>query len=154
MIRYAPLGDSLSGVTVLDLPPMTDSVPAARRFVRTELAGSPADVDTAVLLVSEIVTNAVLHARSPLTLRVEDRAPLARIEVRDGSPVPPRMHGFSTLSATGRGLRLLDRLARAWGVEPETDGKTVWFEIGPAAEVAWEPFDIDHLLEGGGEVGR
>lgn len=138
-------------MTVLDLAPSTDSVPVARRFVRAELADSPADVDTAVLLVSELVTNAVLHARSPLTLVVQASDVVVRIAVRDGSPVPPRMHGFSTMSATGRGLRLLDRLARAWGVDPETEGKTIWFEIGPPETVEWEPFDVDELLTGGGD---
>jgi anti-sigma regulatory factor (Ser/Thr protein kinase) len=62
-------------VNVLDLPPTTASVPVARRFVRARLedgaAEGVADVDTATLLVSEVVTNAVLHARSAVTLTVD-----------------------------------------------------------------------------------
>lgn len=133
-------------MTVLDLPPATDSVPAARRFVRAQLRNSPFDVDTAVLLVSELVTNAVLHARSPFSVLVEEASDVVRVEVRDGSPVPPRMHRFSATSATGRGLRLLDRLARAWGVEATPNGKCVWFEVGQPDEQAWASFVDDDLL--------
>ena len=124
-------------MSALDLAPTTESVPAARRFVRTQLQDSAADVDTAILLVSELVTNAVLHARSPLRVVVAEQDEVVRIEVRDGSPVPPRMHSYGHLAATGRGLRLLDRLAVAWGVDTATDGKTVWFEVGAPSEDAW-----------------
>lgn len=121
----------------------------ARRFVRAELAESPLDVDTAVLLVSELVTNAVLHARSPFRVLVEPRAEAIRVEVHDGSPVPPRMHMFAPTSATGRGLRLLDRLAQTWGVTPMSDGKCVWFEVGPAEITAWESFVDDEFFAQG-----
>lgn len=144
---------SLSAVSALDLPPTTDSVPIARRFVRDALrsiAGSrdvDIDVDTAVLLASELVTNAVLHARSPFNIVVAERATdLVRVEVRDGSPVPPRMHSFSTMSATGRGLRLLEQLAEAWGVESGADGKVVWFEVGRPDDAAWESYAVEDLL--------
>lgn len=137
-------------MSALDLPPSTDSVPAARRFVREELRGTDVDVDTALLLVSEVVTNAVLHARSSVRVVVEPDAALARIEVHDGSPVPPRRHSFSTLSATGRGLRLLEQLALGWGVEPGNDGKVVWFEVGPPSEDVWATsFDVDGLMAEG-----
>lgn len=130
-------------MSVLALPPMTESVPVARQFVRDALEGSDVDLDTATLLVSEVVTNAVLHARSPVTVSVTSREDVARIEVSDGSPVPPRLHTFSSTSATGRGLRLVEQLSRDWGVELSTDGKTVWFEVGAAADGAWESFVAD-----------
>lgn len=136
-------------MSALELPATTDSVPVARRFVRVELRHSEADVDTAVLLTSEVVTNAVLHARSPFRLVVEDRESNVRIAVHDRSPVPPRMHNFSPLSATGRGLRLLDHLALAWGVESADSGKTVWFEVGQPSDAAWESFTADDLLAEG-----
>lgn len=141
---------SLSGVSVLELPPTTDSVPLARRFARSTLRESRSDVDTVVLLVSEVVTNAVLHARSDIVLRVEDRLDTARVEVEDASPVPPRMHHFARSSATGRGLRLLDRLAASWGVESDVPGggKVVWFEVGAPNGAAWESFADDLLAEG------
>ena len=133
-------------MSTLDLPPSTDSVPVARRFVRAELAQSSLDVDTAVLLVSELVTNAVLHGRSPFTLTLEHRDEVVRVEVVDGSPLPPRVHSFSALSATGRGLRLVERLAVAWGVDPRDGGKSVWFEVGSPTDDAWESFLVDEEL--------
>jgi hypothetical protein len=59
--------------------------------------------------------------------------------VRDGSPVQPRVHAFAPTSATGRGLLLLDRLAKRWGVEadPVTGGKVVWFEVGEPSLASW-----------------
>ena len=130
-------------MNVLDLPPITASVPEARRFVRARLvdgaADGFADIDTATLLVSEVVTNAILHARSTVTLTVDLADEVVRITVRDGSPVQPRVHPFAPTSATGRGLLLLDRLAQRWGVDPDpvTGGKVVWFEVGQPAGSAW-----------------
>jgi anti-sigma regulatory factor (Ser/Thr protein kinase) len=136
-------------VNVLHLPPTTASVPVARRFVRARLgaaagaadgcADASVDVDTAALLVSEVVTNAILHARSTVTLTVDVADDVVRITVRDGSPVQPRVHAFAPTSATGRGLLLLDRLAKRWGVEtdPVTGGKVVWFEVGEPSLAAW-----------------
>lgn len=126
----------------LRLPPTTDSVPLARRFAATQLKNSSGDVDTAVLLVSEVVTNAVLHARSEVVLSVEDLGDVVRVEVSDSSPMPPRLHNFAVESATGRGLRMLDQLARSWGVDtPATgSGKVIWFEVGQPSEEAWNSF--------------
>ena len=136
---------------MLELPLSTESVPTARRFVRDLMIDSDtlADLDTASLLVTEIVTNAVLHARAPMTLRVEVSADVVRIEVRDGSQLPPRVHGFAPTAATGRGLRLLESLAVRWGVRPEpgSGGKAVWFEVGEASESAWELSAEDWLAE-------
>ena len=84
----------------LRLPPTTDSVPVARRHARDQLRHSSADIDTVVLLVSEVVTNAVLHARSDVFLTVQDQGRTARVEVRDSSPMPPRLHRFSAESRT------------------------------------------------------
>lgn len=132
----------------LELPPTTDSVPLARRFARSTLRGTSCDVDTVLLLVSEVVTNAVLHARSDFRLVVEDRGEVARVEVHDASPVPPRMHHFRPASGTGRGLRLLDRLSVTWGVAPVAPGgKVVWFEVGSPSDAMWESFADDLLAE-------
>jgi anti-sigma regulatory factor (Ser/Thr protein kinase) len=128
-------------VTVLELLPITESVPAARRFVSDMMRDSDtvADIETASLLVTEIVTNAVLHALTPMTLSVDVGADVVRIEVRDGSEVPPRMRAFSPIAATGRGLRLLESLALRWGVRPESSGgKVVWFEVGASTGSDWE----------------
>jgi anti-sigma regulatory factor (Ser/Thr protein kinase) len=137
-------------VTVLELASTTASVPAARRFVRDRMLDSDtaADLDTASLLVTEIVTNAVLHARAPMTLRVEVSADVVRVEVSDGSQLPPRVHAFSATAATGRGLRLLQSLAARWGVRPDPGGgKVVWFDVGASSESAWEIAVEDWLGE-------
>ena len=139
----------------LRLPPTPDSVPLARRFVRQQLRETECDVDTVVLLVSEVVTNAVLHARSDIRVSLEVRGDTARVEVADSSPAPPRLHRFHVESATGRGLRLLDQLALGWGVQsaPADDGtgKVVWFEVGPASEAVWESFADSMFAEGAAE---
>lgn len=137
-------------MTVLELPPTTESVPTARRFVRDLMRDSDtiADVDTASLLVTEIVTNAVLHALTPMTLRVQVGTELVRIEVQDGSVLPPRLHTFSASAATGRGLRLLQSLAMRWGVRPEPPtGKVVWFEVGAGSDADWDLSAGDWLGE-------
>lgn len=129
-------------MSLLHLPSISESVPVARRFVREQLADSECDIDTAVLLASELVTNAVLHARGEITLSVVDQGATARIEVGDGSSMPPRVHGFSVESATGRGLRLVDRLATRWGAVPSPSGagKMIWCEVGEPSAAAWESF--------------
>jgi anti-sigma regulatory factor (Ser/Thr protein kinase) len=136
-------------VHVLDLPPTTASVPVARRFVRARLgdaagaadgwADASVDADIVVLLVSEVVTNAILHARSTVTLTVDVADDVVRVTVRDGSPVQPKVHSSAPTAATGRGMLLVDRLARRWGVEadPVTGGKVVWFEVGEPSLAAW-----------------
>lgn len=140
-------------MSVLELPPTTDSVPLARRFARTALRESGIDVDTVLLLVSEVVTNAVLHARSDIRLVIEDRDERVRVEVHDASPVPPRMHHFQLASGTGRGLRMLDRLSADWGVVPVArgTGKVVWFEVGQADSSMWESFvdDLESAFDDG-----
>ena len=136
-------------MTELRLPPTTDSVPVARRFARDQLRSSGADVDTVVLLVSEVVTNAVLHARSDIQVTVDDLGAIARVEVRDASPLPPRMHRFALESATGRGLRLLDQLSARWGAEHQPEGKVVWFEVGSPSDRHWESFAQSLLADGG-----
>ncbi len=118
------------------LPCDAQSVRAARRFLSAELAawGIAADVvDTAELLVSELVTNAVLHARSDVDLSVDAAGEGIRVGVTDGNPrgLTRRRHRLD--AATGRGLMLVEQLAASWGVEPRTPGKVVWFEVHPGA---------------------
>ena len=90
-------------------------------------------LDEALLLVSELVTNAILHARSAvqLTMIVLDGA--VRFEVRDTGAALPAVRPPSETSLNGRGLSLLDAVADRWGVEQRTPrrgpGKVVWFEL-------------------------
>ena len=108
----------------------------ARRFVADTL-GPWADVelvDAAELLVTELVTNAVVHARSRarvLIITTGDRSDV-RIEVHDNAYEPPRMGGFDPEAVSGRGLALVDAMSDRWGVEPDgpsRPGKRIWFEL-------------------------
>ena len=117
------------------LPPDTDSPRRARRFLKDALqGGAPADVvDVAVLLVSEVVTNAVLHARSEVRVAISWNAHRVRVEVCDHSPAQPVPRHFAPDAGTGRGMLLIEELADAWGMSPTSDGKLVWFEVAAAA---------------------
>ena len=94
-------------------------------------------VECAELGTSELVTNALLHAIPPLSVRVRGTREHPRIEVRDGSTELPAMPGSDPhreddlLLTFGRGLSIVARCSSAWGVDVEQDGKTVWFS--PAA---------------------
>lgn len=102
----------------------------ARRFVRQILAQAADDLrDSASLLTSEVVTNAVLHANGPVTIEVQQEGSAYRIAVSDGSRTPPTEKGYQTADATGRGLQLLECLAAAWGWKWTDTGKVVWFDL-------------------------
>jgi len=117
------------------LPSTPSSAGAARRFVDAALSDPELFpvLDAAALLVSELVANAVLHSGTSLEVVVAVEGQVVRIEVHDGSPrLPVRKH-YSTMSGTGRGLMLVDRVASRWGAEPTLSGKLVWFELDAAA---------------------
>ena len=112
---------------------MAGSVASARRHVRGVLRGLDAEdlEEAAELAVSELVTNAVLHARTEFSLALRSLSPgRVRIEVRDSSPSPLQPRHFAATSTTGRGLRLVASLSSDWGVEELSPGpgKVVWFE--------------------------
>jgi anti-sigma regulatory factor (Ser/Thr protein kinase) len=86
-------------------------------------------VDDVVLLASELVTNALLHARSAPNLDVAVRGRSVRCSVTDDSPQPPRRRHYANDAATGRGIALVEMIAARWGTERVRDGKCVWFEI-------------------------
>ncbi|MFG2115336.1 ATP-binding protein [Streptomyces sp. NPDC048718] len=96
-------------------------------------------VADALLLVSEVVTNARRHGGAPYEIRLDRAGRTLRVRVSDTSPVPPRAHGPHRPDRTsGHGLFLLRRLATRWGSVPRgSGGKTVWFEVEvPPMEVA------------------
>jgi PAS domain S-box-containing protein len=99
--------------------------------VRDELlaAGREDLVDTAVLMVSEVMTNALLHAGTAIEVTAWVDARGLRVEVRDGSPQPPVVRHNAPTAGTGRGLRLLKQMVDAWGCDLHEVGKTVWFEL-------------------------
>jgi anti-sigma regulatory factor (Ser/Thr protein kinase) len=112
---------------------------AARGFVAAALRswGLTEYADTACLLTSELVTNAVRHGRGPVGLRISRRHPQTVVEVRDhGEGEVSRSQGPVTETESGRGLAIVELLADHWGVVPGDEGKTVWFVLsngGPRA---------------------
>lgn len=114
------------------LSPAASSARVARRFVVATLgAWSCAHAAEVVcLLTNELVTNAVLHARSEIGLRISRDTQRLRVEVGDHSAQAPVRRRLDLGAQTGRGLALVDALAADWGVEQLVDnGKVVWFEV-------------------------
>jgi anti-sigma regulatory factor (Ser/Thr protein kinase) len=113
----------------LSLAPASASPSAARRWLADQLVGYPESmVADAALLVSEVVTNAVLHAGTTIEIAVHAREGV-RVEVADGSTVVPNAKGYVAEASTGRGLMLLEAMAAAWGVEVRPSSKVVWFDV-------------------------
>ena len=115
----------------LELPPVATSAGEARRILRDALSGAESgdSVDAAQVAVSEIVTNALVHAGTPMRLRVLLRGSGLRVELRDGSPHLPHRRDYSSIAATGRGLHMVAEMVDRWGAYPDGRGKVVWFEI-------------------------
>ena len=119
--------------------------------------------DNAELALSEVVTNAILHGRPPMTVRLRGTVDHPRVEVRDQSPDPPALPDIvddpspDDLTTYGRGLSIVARASEAWGAERELDGKLVWFvpaktfgEDGvPGVLNGWDDDadDLDSLVE-------
>ncbi|MFC5147392.1 ATP-binding protein [Streptomyces aureoversilis] len=116
----------------------------ARRWARSRLAGSGIGVDeplaeTLILLISELVTNAVVHTGCPAVLRmlfpgagaagVGGYGGTVRVEVADISARPPRRRCAGGEDTGGRGLELVDGLADRWGWQAEGSGKRIWCEV-------------------------
>jgi anti-sigma regulatory factor (Ser/Thr protein kinase) len=118
-------------VTSVQLPPDNAAAARARRFVSDTLRawGHEDAIADAELLVSELVTNAVLHARSETRVTVEREGTTVRVSVCDDSSARPRLRNYGPDAVTGRGLVIVDRIAQRWGIDPSDAGKCVWFEI-------------------------
>jgi anti-sigma regulatory factor (Ser/Thr protein kinase) len=118
--------------TELDATP--SSAAEARAFVRQLLEAWDCDDEheVAVLLTSELVSNAVRHAATRLALdvRADPEVDVLRIAVRDENVQPPIRREPDVDATGGRGIFLVDALARRWGTDVEDRGKVVWFELG------------------------
>ena len=108
------------------------SVGVARTFVAEALRARDAEpevVQRATLLTSELVTNAVLHGRPPIQLRLRLSARHAVIEVYDGTAVLPRRMRPTPDDEHGRGLQVVASLADRWGTRPLPHGTSVWCTV-------------------------
>jgi DNA-binding NarL/FixJ family response regulator len=102
----------------------------AREFVTRTLEGWRCSDASAIidLLVSEIVANAVIHARTTAELSVQLLPNRVRIAVTDREPMQPKRRPADPLTSTGRGIALVEKLSLAWGIERTPEGKCIWFE--------------------------
>ncbi|MCY0940666.1 SpoIIE family protein phosphatase [Streptomyces antarcticus] len=123
-------GIAPSDVAYWFLDPEETAPGRARRFARRALTrwGLEELSDSLELLVSEVVTNAVRYAERPVTLRLL-RTDVLRCEVGDDSPQLPRQRRARDTDEGGRGLFLVNRVARRWGATRLSSGKVVWFEL-------------------------
>jgi anti-sigma regulatory factor (Ser/Thr protein kinase) len=124
--------------STLDLAADPRSVRRARAWVVGELDTIGRDdlADAAELGVSELVTNAILHADPPISVRLGGTPAHPRVEVRDNSVEPPMVRDMTAdarlMATVGRGLGIVAMYSTTWGAELSPRGKVVWFE--PAAE--------------------
>ncbi|MGW6685940.1 SpoIIE family protein phosphatase [Streptomyces sp. NPDC054961] len=123
-------GIAPSDVAYWFLDPEETAPGRARRFARRALTrwGLEELEDSLELLVSEVVTNAVRYAERPVTLRLL-KTDVLRCEVGDDSPQLPRQRRARETDEGGRGLFLVNRMARRWGATRLSSGKVVWFEL-------------------------
>ncbi|MFE6690032.1 SpoIIE family protein phosphatase [Streptomyces sp. NPDC057743] len=123
-------GIAPSDVAYWYLDPKAQTAGQARRLARRALARWGLDdlSDQLELLVSEVVTNAVRYAERPVTLRLL-RTDVLRCEVGDDVPQLPRLRNARPSDEGGRGLYLVNRMARRWGATRLSMGKVVWFEL-------------------------
>ncbi len=144
MSRYAPNSVvAAEGVRVVTtqvtLRPESSAAGVARRWVKRELTLRSRSelLDSAVLGVSELVTNALLHVRGLINVRIVDTDDRLVIEVHDNSTSPPDDQSTTVAakanhpSTIGRGLQIVDSISSAWGVAYADAGKCVWFAPSP-----------------------
>jgi hypothetical protein len=107
------------------------SLRAARQFVLETLRwwGLDALCDDAAIVVSELATNAILHARSDFTVSLEVDGDVVRLSVRDASARLPVVRDPTPTCTSGRGLVLVAALGANWGTESVSDGKEVWVDL-------------------------
>jgi DNA-binding NarL/FixJ family response regulator len=124
-----------------ELDPDLVSPRQAREFVTQTLAGWECTDASAIidLLVSEIVANAVLHARTTAELSVQLLPNRVRVAVTDLDPAQPKRRPDDPLTSTGRGIALIEKLSLAWGIERTPEGKRIWFETSRPTDVPEPP---------------
>lgn len=110
-------------------PPEPASAATARRHVVGVLRSWSVDSDVAELLVSELATNAILHAATGFRVIVRRLERSVRVEVVDSGAGVARPNRYSNTAGTGRGLTMVEEMSLAWGADATVEGKCVWFEV-------------------------
>ncbi|MGR6321924.1 ATP-binding protein [Micromonospora soli] len=137
--QAALVGAPLAAVLNADLPPVVAAAREARGLVTDGCArwGVPELAEPACIAVTEMVNNVVAHAGTPMTVRVAPRGSALQLAVRDHSTRRPAYAGLAPLTSTGgRGLLLIDTVARRWGSTPLGGGKVVWCVLHAEDEAA------------------
>ena len=110
----------------------TTLAPAVARRAVIRLIGDTSTIEfvrDAVLLTSELVTNAVVHAGGRSVLRARLLDGILRVELSDANRMVPQLNEVDPARVGGRGLHLVDDVASRWGVTAQPRGKTIWFEL-------------------------
>jgi anti-sigma regulatory factor (Ser/Thr protein kinase) len=117
-----------------ELPSRPSSARLARRLARGAMGGCAEPlVETAELLITELISNAVRHASSPPVMRIDVDSGTVRIAVSDESTKTPDVRHADPEDEGGRGLLLVESLATSWGWTRTTGGKQIWFTLNGAA---------------------
>ncbi len=134
---------------VLVLAASPGSAARARRFTKDSLRGMRGvlPMDDLLLVVSELVTNAVRYGRGAPTLSLHAGHDWVRVEVTDNGELLPRGASPSD-EERGRGLHLVDALTRKWGIEERTRGKTIWAELAAGAQLVLDREHAGHPGQG------
>jgi PAS domain S-box-containing protein len=132
LVAEVPRDSPQMGFVTLAVPPVAESVASVRRFAHNALTSwdiPVAVIGDLILVVSELVTNAILHSRSPIELRLSRTSDRIVVAVHDGSTAVPRRLQSNLEAEHGRGLHLVSAISDQWGVRPTEDGKSVWCEV-------------------------
>ena len=144
--RHTSILTPTSYTTLASLTPVPDEVDRSRFFLPVPLAaravrafvaetlttwGAQHLVNGAVVVVTELVSNAIRHASSPFRFTISQRGDAVRFSVHDAGPGVPSPRTASADSPDGRGVALIAALSQDWGTDVVRDGKVVWAELGP-----------------------
>ena len=110
--------------------PVVTDARRARLFAQQASGISRPTSERIALLVSELASNVILHARTPFSIATSRDGSVVRVEVHDDSPAMPKLNEVEVGATSGRGIYLVSKIASRWGVEKcAGDGKTVWVEV-------------------------
>ncbi len=138
-----PAAPRRTALTIAQAEP--ERIAAARTLMRELLHdwADPEQVDSAVLMVSEMATNVLVHTDGDALMVAqasgEHGRRRLRVEVSDGSDELPHKRRPGEMASSGRGLVLMEMLADAWGVDPRGAGKSIWFELYESVEAEPQP---------------
>jgi anti-sigma regulatory factor (Ser/Thr protein kinase) len=122
----------LRWTTGWETDPPPEAVPHTRERVSVVLAEwglTGESVEPTLLVVTELLSNAIDHAHGPVRLSVELADEAVHVEVRDATPDPPRLQPPDPTRARGRGVHLVDALSLRWGWREDLPGKVVWAHV-------------------------